>query len=195
MTGHGILQKEGKIYFWWVHLIFTNFIIFGCASIESLTPSLIDIVGGQEVIDKFQYFVSTNITLTKIDTIEDKNTSVSGSGVVSVRNKIIKSQIKINVDTHGALINWYKDIDNRLVLELGFEDDDTNRLFFSQYKPGQNNKFYILYDDAEQKLIQYGNEYYTLEYSGEEPPYLQLKIDAKDIEETKSRKASGRTAR
>jgi hypothetical protein len=195
MAKHTIMQKKGNSNICLAFLIFTHLVIFGCASMEAFTPSLVEIVGGQEAIDKFQYFLSTNISLTRINTANDKDTAVSRTGVVSVRSKIIKSRININKGTKGALMNYYTDMDNRLVLEVCFESDDTNRLFFAQYKPGQNNNFYILYDDAEQKLIQYGGEYYVLEYSGEEPPYLQLKIAAKDIESTKSRTVRGRKAK
>jgi hypothetical protein len=195
MTERDIIQKKRKIHIFLKFIILTNLVILGCASTEALTPSLIGIVGGQEAIDTFQYFLSTNISLTRINTANDKDTAVSRTGVVSVRSKIIKSRININKGTKGALVNYYTDLDNRFVLEVCFEPDDANRLFFAQYKPGQNNNFYILYDDAEQKLIQYGGEFYILEYSGEEPPYLQFKISAKDIERTKSRTVRGRKAK
>jgi hypothetical protein len=186
------MKYRSQIVFWFLSVLIMSNILIGCASIEPITPSLIDTIGGQDIINTFQYFVSTDVLLSRMEVIEEKNTSVSRSGSVAVTNKIIKNKIKIKPTTYGALLDSYIDLDNRLILEICFEQDDTYRLVFAQYQPGQNNKFYILYDDSNQKLIRYGEYDYYLDYSDEEPPYLLIKIKSKNIEKTNSRTAPGR---
>jgi hypothetical protein len=54
------------------------------------------------------------------------------------------------------------------------------------------NKFYIVYTDPRKRILQYGNDSYSLETSSGERAFLKIKIDKSKIEKERVHRAKGR---
>jgi hypothetical protein len=161
-----------------------------CSSIKPITQNIINDVGGNTEIDKFQYYVSAKLTLNDAKRIRDQQ-NISKYGTAAITDIVYKNKIIISKKTMGVVLKSYIDEANNLTLEVCFEEDDNKRIIFKQEGPGSDRKFYIVYQDPFSRTINYGGELYTVNYSGDKP-YLLVKVYKRLKEKTKTKWARGR---
>jgi hypothetical protein len=163
-------------------------IISGCYS-KPITQNIINDVGGNSEVKKFQYYVSTTLELTNTNRTREKNINKTGSA--SITETVYNDRIIISKSTMGAALESYLDDNNNLVLEICFEADDDKRITFKQNGPGQDRRFYLQYQNQFDKTIIYGEETYTVNFSGDQP-YLMININRQSKEQTRIKWATGR---
>jgi hypothetical protein len=174
-----------------IGFILTVFIILSsCSSIRPITQSIINDVGGNSEIEKFQYYVSTQLTLNDAKKIRDQQ-NVTKSGAAAITDIVYKNRIIISGLTMGVVLNSFMDEKGYLNLEVCFEADDNKRITFRQDGPGSDRKFYIVYQDPFGKIINYGGDLYTVEHRGDKP-YLKVKVNKQLKQKTKTKWVTGR---
>jgi hypothetical protein len=174
-----------------IFLIITVVLLNGCASVKPITQNIINDIGGYNEINKFQYYLSTKIILNDAERVRNQQ-NISKYGSASITDTIYKNKIIIRKNTMGVLINSKMENENDLELEICFEEDDNKKIIFRQQGPGSDRKLYIVYDDPVGRTINYGGELYKVEYSGQERPYLRVKVYKRLSERTKLRWVRGR---
>jgi len=166
------------------------FILIGCSETKPITQNIINDVGGNTEIEKFQYYVSTQLILNDAKKVRDQQ-NISRSGTASITDIVYKNRIIISEFTMGAVLNSFIDEKGYLTLEVCFEEDDNKRITFKQDGPGSDRKFYIVYQDPFGKTINYGGDLYTVDFRGDKP-YLKVKVYKQLKQKTKTKWASGR---
>ena len=166
------------------------FVFIGCSSTKPITQNIINDVGGNEEIDKFQYYVSTKITLNEAKKIRDQQ-DISKYGAAAITDIVYSNKIIIDKGTMGVAIEKSFDEENNLILEVCFEEDDDKRIVFKQDGLGADRKFYIVYRDSFNRTIDYGGELYRVDYNGDRP-YLRVKVYKRLKEKVKTKWAKGR---
>jgi hypothetical protein len=168
---------------------FVAFGILGCATVfKPSTRILLD----DSQIEKVQYYVSTQIILTReLTTGEGPEVS---SGKVSVfRGKRIE-QIIITAKTPGVLINkrdgQTENGSDYEIFDICFERDDNK--FISFLKDDRRQKFVMMSNGTTWPKTVYGDAEYTVTYSGDERPYLLGHIKSKYRETKDVRRVQGR---
>ncbi|MDR3115381.1 MAG: hypothetical protein LBU25_07665 [Treponema sp.] len=162
----------------------------GCSSIKPITQNIINDVGGNSEIEKFQYYVSSRLVLNDAKKIRDQQ-SITKYGTAAITDVVYRNRIIISKNTMGIALNSFRDEKDNLTLEICFEENDNRRITFKQDGPGSDRKFYIVYQDPFSRIINYGGELYTVDYSGDRP-YLKVKIYKQLKQKTKTKWASGR---
>jgi hypothetical protein len=178
--------------------IFKGFVFFaalltgfiGCSSIKPITQNIINDVGGNSEIEKFQYYVSSRLVLNDARKIRGQQT-VTSYGTAAITDIVYRNRIIIGKYTMGVALNTFQDENDNLTLEICFEEDDSRRIVFKQDGPGSDRKFYIVYQDPFSRIIDYGGELYTVDHSGDRP-YLRVKIFKQLKQRTRTRWAGGR---
>jgi hypothetical protein len=137
----------------------------------------------------FQYYISKKITLT-LDRSKEQFTVESGELVITKRKR--REQVTIAGNLPGLIYDdvTAKDV-NGYLLDVYFEKDRNCFIKFHQFSPGDDSNYYLFYDDN--KIIKYGDDYYTVDFDGIDPPYLLIKMKSKDISDSDERMASGIT--
>jgi phosphotransferase system IIB component len=177
-------MKFSKIYGIFV------FAFIGCSSTKPLTQNIINDVGGNDEIEKFQYYVSTRITLNDAKKIRDQQ-DISKFGAAAITDIVYNNRIIIDKSTMGVAIKKYYDEKNNLTLEVCFEEDDDKRIIFKQDGNGADREFHIVYQNSFTRTIDYGGELYTVDYYGDRP-YLRVKVSKRLKEKIKTKWAKGR---
>jgi hypothetical protein len=165
-------------------------VLVGCSSIKPITQSIINDVGGNTEIEKFQYYVSTKLILNDAKRIRDQQ-NITKYGTAAITDIVYKNRIIIFKNTMGVVLNSFRDEEGILTLEVCFEEDNNKRIKFRQDGSGSDKKFYIVYQDPFSRIINYGDELYTVDHSGDRP-YLKVKIYKQLKQRTKTKWASGR---
>jgi hypothetical protein len=110
--------------------------------------------------------------------------------------KHVKDVIKIDVKTPGSAIAL-KDTESGFIpyklAGVSFEEGDDRIIPFGVVMNNPDGRFELLFDDEDKKAVIYGGKLYRVTYSGDEKPYLMVKVGKNSIKEGMFRKASGRT--
>jgi len=138
----------------------------------------------------FQYYISKKVTLTLAES-KEQFTVESGELIITKRTR--REQITIAGNLPGLI---YADVtatdDNGYLLEVHFEKNNPDSFIkFHQLSPGDDLNYFLFFDDN--KLIKYGDDNYTVDFDGIDPPFLLIKMKSKDISESDERMASGIT--
>jgi predicted nucleic acid-binding protein len=173
-------------------ILFMVIILFltGCSSIKPITQNIINDVGGNDEIIKFQYYVSKKIVLKHVKQTRDEQI-ITKTGKASITDVVSINRIVIFQNTMGVVLKNYRDEKDNLILEICFEDDDSKRITFKQDGIGSDKRFYIMYQDIFYRKVNYGGEEYTVDFSGD-TPYLKIKINKQLKQKIKTKWASGR---
>lgn len=163
----------------------------GCASSKPITKSIVNEVGGINKTPLFQYYVSKKLTLNVVD--HSNNSDITARGVLVRRSSTDRETIIIGEKTPGVVKIYDERPDpDGFRLGVAFENfDDDPRLSFGQYRKGNQERYYILYDDAKNRIVRYGNNQYAVNYEGSEAPYLIIKGVASDKESNRKRRVKG----
>jgi hypothetical protein len=157
-----------------------------------MTPQLIEEVG-PENMSKLSYYLSKEVKLERQDYFRKE--VQFNKGIAFRVDKNVKDIIVIEPKTPGAAaLNMLAEASyvNYRVLGIVFEDSSTSKVGFAVDLADPEGRFDILLDDEEEGTIQYGNHIYRVVYSGDERPYLKVRIGKNIIREDLYRKASGR---
>lgn len=179
----------------------------GCAANAPITTRIFNEIGGNlEDTKEFQYYVSKTIVLTLVD--ESNATSIEEGRLVRKSNTsrekiVIKGNLPGLVRNAGlARISNLEEKFRAPVLYVAFEDYDGDPVLrFCQHRIGADEKYFLVYDDPENNIVQYGNDKYRVSYSDKLTkivsknaslaPYLLIKMKSSSSKSAKSRKASG----
>lgn len=202
-------------------LLITCAVVFtGCSIAKPMTKSIdrnASMVGN---ISDFQYYVSRNIVLTKVQAA-DVSGEVSSKGNLKVTKN--RDVIQVTSGTCGALLKTEISDNGYKVYYIAFEADNDNCLKFIQNTAGDDKKIYLCYDRPHTHQVLYGGDLYHVEWDGinalrsskvkasldnalskfvgffrgtlpddKDAPYLKVKMNVKINEKEKYRKASGR---
>jgi hypothetical protein len=165
-------------------------VLTGCSSIKPITQSIINDVGGDAEIEKFQYYVSTKLTLNDAKKIRDQQ-NITKYGTAAITDIVYKNRIIIFKNTMGVVLSSVRDENGILSLEVCFERDNNKRIVFRQDGSGSDRKFYLVYQDPFTRIVNYGDDLYTVDHSGDRP-YLKVKIYKQLKQRTRTKWASGR---
>jgi len=171
--------------------VFFSFVLIGCAT-QPLTQKLINEIGVDD-IDRFQYYISTDIILTATERVREPN--VDNKGTARIKESSYRDVIIISKNTMGVLMDSSIDENGIMMLEICFEEkpaDSDKRIMFKQDTPGFERNFYIGYTDPRRRALQYGNREYTLEIATGQRVYLNIKVKKSEIEKKRIRHVKGR---
>lgn len=196
------------------------FIAVGCSIAKPMTKRIDNAASLVGKVDEFQYYVSRNIVLTKV-----QETDFEGGVHTKGNLKVTKNRdvIQITSSTCGALLKTTVYSDGTKAYNIAFEADNDNVLTFKQNQLGNEKRIYLQYDNVKSHEVLYGGEWYVVEWAGVEglgkskvraksdnffakiagffrgvpcdnkdDPYLLVKMNVKIDEKEAYRKASGR---
>jgi len=158
-----------------------------------ITDSIITELGGVNNTPKFQYYVSKTITL-RLDAgemepmIEDgrlirKNATARDSVIIQ---KNLPGLVRANGLRTNSALGYF--------LDVAFENYEGDPVIqFGKYRDGIGEKYQILYNNSVNRVIDYGGVIYTVNYEGDDPPYLLITVQESTADAKNSRKASGLT--
>jgi hypothetical protein len=143
---------------------------------------------------RLQFYLSTDITLSKEDYAESEE--FDGEGAALLTNTHIRDQIIIREKTKGVLLTGSRE--NNGTLNVCFEQDNDNTLSFVQTLTYSEKKFYlnleVSLDDASGKgRLKYGDAVYQVDYAGEERPYLLISLTERELDVPSLRVLPGRS--
>jgi hypothetical protein len=165
-------------------------VFIGCNTLQPMTKNVVSDVGGITEINKFQYYVSSAIELTATEIVKESDFNKQGSA--KIKETAFRNIVKIGALTMGVLMDSHIDDDGIMTLEICFEEkatDGDKRILFKQDGTGLEHKFYIVYTDPRKRILQYGNNSYSLETSKGERVFLKIKIDKSKIEKKRVHRA------
>jgi hypothetical protein len=162
------------------------FILSSCASIEVLTPGVIEskIDGGLVKLPRCQFYLNKDVTLTSLEENEPTAGFDEKGTVVLVGGKkkdiiIIRRSTKCALrdkDKKGNSLKYYSEEtdsngEKMIKLYIFFQPDKENDYipFTAAYNDDRHR--FELYGDE----INYGGKRYTVEYVGNDRPYLRFK--------------------
>jgi hypothetical protein len=167
----------------------------GCATKIPITTKIIRDEVGEERIPKFQYYLSKTITLVLEPEKENEASTVSRDGQLIRRSRTVRERITILEDTPGLVGKgqYEKMMGGKdYLLKVAFEKKDRNLVIrFAQSSDGDDKKYYLFFNDSENKIIKYGGHNYTVSFDGRDPPFLQIKMKERHDNISKTRRASG----
>jgi hypothetical protein len=170
---------------------FFSFVFTGCAT-QPLTQKLISDIGVND-IDRFQYYISSDIRLTATERIREPN--VDNRGTARIKESSYRDIVIISRNTMGVLMDSTMDENGIMILEVCFEEkssDSDKRIIFKQDAPGFERNFYIAYTDPRTRSLQYGDREYTLEIKAGQRVHLNIKVKKSEIEKKRIRRVRGR---
>jgi hypothetical protein len=194
-----------KKYFYRLLLSCVVLTFSGCCSPPS-PPQPIHIAVTKGIIDRvneddqkrprpkdLQYYISKGITL-KLVKMRELFTVESGELIIT--KQTIREQVTIEDNLPGLIYAEVPRTDDKgYLLEVHFEEKYPDCFItFHQMLPGDNEKYFLLYDDIKTKTIKYGDDYYAVTVDGIdplEPPLLFIKMKSMDTSASDERKASG----
>jgi len=174
-----------------IFTIFISSLFIGCLS-KPLTKNIINDIGIDE-INRFQYYLSSNIVLTAVERVKEQN--IDKKGTANIKESSYRDKIIIGKSTMGVLMNSMTDDNGLLILDICFEEktaDSDKTLTFKQDGLGGEQIFYIVYKDPKKRLLDYGDKEYTVEVKSGGRVYLEIKINKSDIEKERVRRVKGR---
>jgi hypothetical protein len=147
-----------------------------------------------ENIARLQFYISTDITLTKEDYAE--NEEFDGSGAALLTNTHIRNQVIIREKTKGILLTDDGENDGT-TLKICFEQDNDNTLSFVQTRTYSEKKYYLKFEgfnaDSGKGQLTYGGVLYQVDYNGDENPYLLISLTEQELEVPSARVLPGRS--
>jgi len=156
-----------------------------------ITDSVITELGGINNMPKFQYYISKTITLGfGVGDMEP----IIEEGQLLRRGAVARDAVIIQENTPGLVRSNRLRANGALgfLLDVAFEDFDGDPVIqFGKYREGIGEKYYIIYNNPDNRVIEYGGVIYTVSYEGDEPPYLLTKVRESAADEKSARKASG----
>lgn len=178
-----------KSKFWFLSIIIL--VLFsGCAVKVPITKTIIREVGGINSTEQFQYYISKTITLTLV--AENRSTQIKDGQLVRKRSTA-REKITIMGNLPGIVRKSnIRENHDGYILDVAFEEYDGDPVLkFGQYHYGVEEKYFLLYGDSENRIVKYGNDTYRISYSGDDAPYLIIKMKSSYTKSAKSRKAKG----
>jgi hypothetical protein len=141
----------------------------------------------------FQYYISKGITL-KLVKLKELFTVESGELLITKQTK--REQVTIVDNLPGLIYTELPRTDDKgYLLEVHFEEKYPDCFIkFHQLLSGDDENYYLLYDDINNKTIKYGDDYYTVTIDGIDPidpPHLLIRMKSADISGSDARMASG----
>jgi len=183
-----------KILYFFVACITTHLALTSCSTTARAVPitdSIITEIGGANNTPKFQYYISKTITLRL--GVGDMEPIVE-EGQLLRRGAAARDSVIIQENLPG-LVRAYGPRTNEALgffLDIAFEDlEGDPAIQFGKYREGIGEKYHILYHNSANRVIEYGNVIYTVNYEGDEPPYLLMKVRESAAGTKSARKASG----
>lgn len=177
-------------------LVFVAF-LSGCAASVPVTKTIIDEVGGPENTKTLQCYLSRKVKLTLV---EKERKSTIREGQLTRNKNTERATIRLRGGLMGVVRAGSKREDAAgFILDVAFEKyagDPT--LAFGQYGESGDAKYFILYRDAKNRVVNYGGRDYTVSYPAffsfveeTEPAYLMIKMKSDSKKSSKSRSAKG----
>jgi hypothetical protein len=161
-----------------------------------LTDEIIAEVGGIAHTVKFQYYISKTITLRLI--ARRSTPKISENGQLIRINSVAYDTVTISANTPGVMKEKdYQQNTNPLLgysLNVHFEEKMGNlTIQFGKRTSSAAAKYQIVNNGGTSSTINYGGLIYSVNYEGDEPPYLLIKAQEIITETENSRRASGVT--
>lgn len=190
-----------------IPLLLLAVIMSSCARIVPVTSRIIEQVGGEEQLDRFQYYVSKKV---KMERVQDTTDASVVRGKANIVNMTVEDKVLINKSTPGVVIaSRYGDNVAADVLYASFTDSDDRFLQFSNFgDKSPNAHFYLVsYDDGEYVLggdyVWYDSQLYDYETTHSilpsflrgnsiDEPKLLIKLKKKDRIDRNRRREKGR---
>jgi hypothetical protein len=181
-----------KRHFYWLLLSCAVLTVFsGCASKTPITKTIIEDIAMPDVNKKpedLQYFISKKIILTLNQT---KLPLKVEKGILKEETNKIRKRITIPRNLQGTVQSTEKNGDGYL-LEVGFENNHRDCLIrFSQNPTGDDEKYYLRFDDEEKFTIKYGDSEYTVHFEDNRLPFLLIEMNQKCTKKSERRTARG----
>jgi hypothetical protein len=158
-------------------LFFVFLALSSGATINPMTRQVADDVGGLNNIGSFRFYVSTDVTFTKVERTVDTDKAAT-----TVQERIVRDTVYLTANTTGRL----QHVSDTGSLEVGFEelkDGSIPTLTFIQKISGPDEKYYFDYQyDGSVPYIFYDGERYTVSYKGKEEPYLKYQRTSNEKE-------------
>ena len=157
-----------------------------------ITPELIGEVG-PENMQLLSYYLSKEIRLVREDT--GREAMVFQDGIAIRVDKHVKDVLVIGPKTPGfASANMFAQASyiNYRVLGIEFEEATDNQIGFAVILSDPEGRFDILFDEEEEGIIRYAGYRYRVTYSGQDRPFLMVKVAKNLVKEEYFRKAEGR---
>lgn len=155
-----------------------------CASLRPVTENIIQQVGEDSSLSDFQYYISRDIILTRVEKERDGNIT---AGEAKITETTKKDRINIKKSTPGIVIrSIYSRVNgipsNHNFLDVAFEDDDTKLLRFVPKSAHPDASYELTCEFAKSKRIIYGDALY--DYSFPENFSLLKKVGLKKTKNT-----------
>jgi len=166
----------------------------GCTT--PITTKILEEVAKPE-IDKtpenFQYYISKKVTLVLDETnfpLDVKN------GVLEVKEYRERRRITIARKKPGIVLSHETRPDgNGYLLQVGFEKNHPDCVIWFGNRAGDEENYYLRrYDDddiIQNRKIIYGGRTYTVNFEGNDPPFLLIGKKPVNEKKTESRRAKG----
>jgi len=161
-----------------------------------ISDGIIEDIGGIGNADQFQYYISKTITLTLVDTRTLAN--IEGGQLIRT-STTARDTVVIQVNLPGLVQGQGESINSNLnpILLVAFEEYDGSfpTLSFGKYRVGSQERYYLLYHDPDNNIVQYGDNRYIVSFDRSQPhewePYLLIKASKSEISTSTSRRAGG----
>lgn len=152
-------MKMKRIVLNLVKLISVSCLFCGCATIRPVTDSLIESVGGESELKKFQYYISRDLVLDK--TVRETDAGIA-KGQAKFRETVQKDRINIGKSTPGVVLQYKSSANENYILYVGFDEKDDNKyLEFANLTNDREAPYFISTRKGyQQGYIPYGGEPY-----------------------------------
>ena len=188
--------NKSRNFYWFFSISIALMMFSGCSTKIPMTTKIINEVGGVENSKKFQYYVSKQITLTRVSTT---SSSTIEGGTLVRRGSTARDKIVIRGNLPGLVRRgWKMEKDDGFMLYVAFEEYEGNpQLGFRQYIEGVSTDPYKLgYAVPEESIVQYGSgsDRYKVSYDNKKhtgQPYLLIKMKRSYTKSAKARRAKG----
>jgi len=181
-----------------------------CATIRPVTDRIIEDVGGEDQLSRFQYYVSRDIVLSRTESETDANVTQGRANIVRSTQR---DQVNIRKSTPGIVVMHrpYQNGDaSTYILGVAFEDDDSKLLMFAHPgKSSPNAPYRMVTSLTDKDRVVYGSGVYSYSFpdkwqvinnmlrknrkrNDEETPCLLIKYKQKLISKKNKRTAKGR---
>jgi len=190
------LKLKGNMLYFFVAGITISLILISCSTTSRtipITDSILTELGGVNNTPKFQYYVSKTITLRL--GVEDMEPMIEDGRLIR-RGAEARESVIIQKNLPG-LVRANEHRTNEALgffLDVAFENFEGDPVIqFGKYREGIGEKYQILYHSSADRVIDYGGVLYTVNYEGDEPPYLLITVQKSAADPKSTRKASGLT--
>ena len=136
--------------------------------------------------EDIQYYISTKVTLKLCS--KPSVLTVDYSGNLIKKNWRIREQVTIESNEKGKLLS----MDKNGYLVIGFEENNPEYfLRFGQLFDGDDEKYYLIFDDNQNYTITYGDGVYDVYFFGDDFPHLEIKTKELPLRYNDIRQAPG----